>query len=78
MYYVRGKVLRRALTAPLVTVPPELDFQNVILDYCESHRLKDSVKALTQAIIVAVDYRKLRFLYTTYTCILYTAICRIS
>lgn len=59
MYYMRGKVLREALTAPFVSVPPELNFQMVISDYCESHRLKDSVKALTQAIIVAVDYRKL-------------------
>lgn len=61
VYFVRGEVLRLALTTQFFRVPPELNFKMVISDYCESHRLKDNVKALSQAIIVAVDHRKLQF-----------------
>ena len=58
MYYLRADVLRKALVAPFLAVPPTLNYETVVSDYCESHLLENSVAALTEAIIVAVDHSK--------------------
>ena len=58
MYGLRAEILRRVLGSSLHTVPVTLNYGVVVLDYCNSHRLKDSVKALTEAIMIAVDHRK--------------------
>ena len=37
-------------------MPPDLGFGDVVNDYCACHALKPDVKALCEAIIVAVDH----------------------
>ena len=58
MYNLRADILRKALGSSFHTVPVTLNYGMVVFDYCNSHRLKDSVKALTEAIMIAVDQRK--------------------
>ena len=53
-------MLQKALSAPMVTVPRAIQPSIVVSDYCSSHRLQDNIRALTEAIIFAVDHRKLR------------------
>ena len=64
-------MLRKALVAPFLAVPPNLNYENVVSDYCQSHLLKDSVAALTEAIIVAVDHRKLCFFRFNILCVVF-------
>ena len=40
-------------------MPKNLTFPTVVADYCISHQIKPNVKALCNAIIVAVDHSKL-------------------
>ena len=37
-------------------MPPDLGFGDVVNDYCACHAVKPDVKALCEAIIVAVDH----------------------
>ena len=57
MHFLRATVLHKALLAPNITVPPAYHPGIVVKDYCDSHRLKDNVHALTEAIIFAADRR---------------------
>lgn len=54
-YFLRATILQEAMLLPHVAVPPAIKPGTVVSDYCTSHRLKDSVEALTEAIIFAVD-----------------------
>ena len=67
-------MLRKALVAPYLTVPPFLNYEKIVSDYCQSHQLKESIEALTEAILVAVDHRKLSlsvfsFCVSTFWCV---------
>lgn len=57
LHYLRATVLQKALRTPNVTVPSAYRPDMVVRDFCASHRLKESVHALTEAIIFAVDRR---------------------
>lgn len=58
MHFLRASVLQQALSTPYVRVPKSIHPDIVVSDYCSCHRLQDNVKALTEAIVFAVDNRK--------------------
>ena len=58
-------MLQQALSTPYVRVPKSIHPDIVVSDYCSCHRLQDNVKALTEAIIFAVDNRK-SYTYSRY------------
>ena len=53
----RAEALKRALLCPYMQ-PPGLTFANVVSDLCQCHQIKPNLKALSEAIILAVDYGK--------------------
>lgn len=59
-YIWRAEALKRCLQSGIYHASADLNYGNVITDYCRAHDLKTNIKAFVDAILVAIDNGKNR------------------